>query len=109
MLYKTTVTGDISLLADMTSMKSISLNESNVSGDITSLKKMILLESFNIGGLCSGYFKTLCEGMRTQGRTSGKLSMNAYGGSVKVDSNTDFPSNTVVATFSSSGVTYSGV
>ena len=109
LLYKTAVNGNISLLSDLISMKSISLNETNVSGDITLLKKMISLESFNIGNLCTGNFKTLCEGMRTQGRNAGKLSMKAYGGSVKVDDNTDFPNNEVVATFTSSGITYSGV
>jgi hypothetical protein len=109
LLYKTAVYGNISLLSDLISMKSISLNESSVSGDITSSKKMISLESFNIGNLCTGNFKTLCEGMRTQGRNAGKLSMKAYGGSVKVDDSTAFPNNAVVATFTSSGITYSGV
>lgn len=94
----------------MTKVMSISLNESNISGNISSLKSLVLLQTLNISNtVCTGYFKSLCNEMKNQGRITGQLSSSAYGSSIKVDEDTVFPNNAVVATFTSSGISYSGV
>ena len=118
-LSNTQVSGDISALQNLTALTSIGLNglaTSDITGNIELLKGLVSLTIFKIGGSewtpyneLTGNFKNLCEGMKSAGRTSGTLTFwSGYSG-CKFDEDTALPSGDVVATFSSTEISYSGI
>ena len=108
-LNETSVSGDISSLSSLTSLQSLNLNATSVSGDISSFNNLIKLINLNMKNQCTGYFKTLCNSLNGNGKTSGTLTFYAYGGQIRIDNQTDCPNNDVIATFSEGSISYSGL
>ena len=107
-LYSTSVSGDISSLSSL-SLQEIILYNMPVSGDISSFNNMVKLSVLKMGDICTGYFKTLCNTLKTNGKTSGTLTFWAFQGQIKIDNQTNCPNNDVIATFSEGGISYSGL
>ena len=70
---------------------------------------MIELKLLKMGLQGTGYFKTLCNSLKDNGKSSGTLTFWAYGGQIKIDNQTDCPDNDVIATFSKGSISYSGL
>ena len=70
---------------------------------------MIGLTELKMGNQCTGYFKTLCNSLKNNGKTSGTLTFWSYGGQIKIDNQTECPNNDVIATFSEVGISYNGL
>ena len=85
------------------------LSNTSVSGDISSFNNMIELQTLKMGKQGTGYFKSLCNSLKNNGKTSGTLTFWAYDGQVKIDNQTNCPNNDVIATFSEGSISYSGL
>ena len=107
--YYKTLTGDISSLSSLTSLQTLTLDNTSVSGDISSFNNMIELQTLKMGKQGTGYFKSLCNSLKNNGKTSGTLTFWAYDGQVKIDNQTNCPNNDVIATFSEGSISYSGL
>ena len=105
----TSVTGDISSLSSLTNLQKVELYNTSVSGDISSFNNMVKLSILKMGDTCTGYFKTLCNSLKDNGKTSGTLTFWSYNGQIKIDNQTNCPNNDVIATFSEGGISYSGL
>ena len=103
------LTGDISSLSSLTGLQRLILFNLSISGDISSFNNMIGLTELKMGNQCTGYFKTLCNSLKNNGKTLGTLTFWAFGGQIKIDNQTDCPNNDVIATFSEGGISYSGL
>ena len=108
-LEDTSVTGDISSLSSLTNLQKVELYNTSVSGDISSFNNMVKLSILKMGDTCTGYFKTLCNSLKDNGKTSGTLTFWSYNGQIKIDNQTNCPNNDVIATFSEGGISYSGL
>ena len=108
-LDTTSVTGDISSLSSLTSLQTLRLYNTSVTGNISSFNNMIGLTELKMGNQCTGYFKTLCNSLKNNGKTSGTLTFWSYGGQIKIDNQTECPNNDVIATFSEVGISYNGL
>ena len=108
-LNNTSVSGDISSLSSLTSLQTLTLDNTSVSGDISSFNNMIELQTLKMGKQGTGYFKSLCNSLKNNGKTSGTLTFWAYDGQVKIDNQTNCPNNDVIATFSEGSISYSGL
>ena len=108
-LNNTSASGDISALSSLTSLQTLSLNDTSASGDISVFNNMIELKILKMGSQGTGYFKTLCNSLKNNGKTSGTLTFWAYSGQIKIDNQTNCPNNDVIATFSEEGISYSGL
>ena len=108
-LNTTSATGDISSLSSLTGLQRLILFNLSISGDISSFNNMIGLTELKMGNQCTGYFKTLCNSLKNNGKTLGTLTFWAFGGQIKIDNQTDCPNNDVIATFSEGGISYSGL
>ena len=103
------LTGDISSLSSLTNLQTLELAETSVSGDISSFNNMVKLSVLKMGNIGTGYFKTLCNSLKNNGRTSGTLIFWAFGGLIKIDNQTECPNNDVIATFSEGSISYKGL
>ena len=106
--YFSMITGNISSLSSLTSLQTLILFNTSVTGDISSFNNMIGLTELKIGNQCTGYFKTLCNSLKNNGKISGTLTFWSYGGQIKIDNQTECPNNDVIATFSEGEISYSG-
>ena len=105
----TNISGDISALSSLTSLQNLLLDGASVSGDISAFNNMVKLSVLKMGETCSGYFKTLCNSLKDNGKTSGTLTFWSYGGQIKIDEHTNCPNNDIIATFSKGEISYSGL
>ena len=62
-----------------------------------------------MGETCTGYFKTLCNSLKDNGKTSGTLTFWSYNGQIKIDEHTNCPNHDIIATFSGGDISYSGL
>ena len=108
-LQTSSVSGDISALSSLTSLQNLLLDGASVSGDISAFNNMVKLSVLKMGETCSGYFKTLCNSLKDNGKTSGTLTFWSYGGQIKIDEHTNCPNNDIIATFSKGEISYSGL
>ena len=108
-LRYTSISGDISSLSLLTNLQELILFNTSVSGDISSFNNMIKLNTLKMGSQGNGYFKTLCNSLKDNGKTSGTLTFWAYDGQIKIDEQTECPNNDVIATFSEGEISYSGL
>ena len=108
-LRNTSVSGDISSLSSLTNLQELILFSTSISGDISSFNNMIKLKLLKMGSQGTGYFKTLCNSLKNNGKTSGTLTFWSYNGQIKIDNQTECPNNDVIATFSEGEISYSGL
>lgn len=104
-----TLIGDISSLSSFASLKKLQLNGTSVSGDISAFNNLVKLSVLKMGETCTGYFKTLCNSLKDNGKTSGTLTFWSYNGQIKIDEHTNCPNNDIIATFSEGEISYSGL
>ena len=107
--YFRTLTGDISALSSLTNLQILQLIVTSVTGDISAFNNLIGLTELKMGNRGTGYFKTLCNSLKNNGKTSGTLTFWSYGGQIKIDDQTECPDHDVIATFSEGSISYSGL
>ena len=103
------ISGDISALSSLTSLQNLVLNNTSVSGDISAFNNLVKLSVLKMGKTCTGYFKTLCNSLKDNGKTSGTLTFWSYNGQIKIDEHTNCPNHDIIATFSEGEISYSGL
>ena len=108
-LQTTSISGNISALSSLTSLQELVLNGTSVSGDISAFNNLVKLSVLKMGETCTGYFKTLCNSLKDNGKTSGTLTFWSYNGQIKIDEHTNCPNHDIIATFSEGEISYSGL
>ena len=108
-LSNTSISGNISALSSLTSLQNLVLNGTSVSGDISAFNNLVKLSVLKMGETCTGYFKTLCNSLKDNGKTSGTLTFWSYNGQIKIDEHTNCPNHDIIATFSGGDISYSGL
>ena len=108
-VYTTSLYGNINSFKERTDIQALNLAATNVNGNIEELVKLVNLKEIIVDNTSiEGDFKLLCEGLHSNGKTTGTLKFNGNNSNVKIDSNNS-PNNDVIATFSEEGVSYSGI
>lgn len=98
--------GSISVFEDKTKLIKCAVQSNNLTGDIIAFNKCLSLENLALQGSgITGNIKNLCESLHNNGKVSGNIKFSFYNTNVKLDNNTSY-TDTVTATFTSSGVTY---
>lgn len=131
-MYSTAVSGNVESLNGCSVLREIYLNDTGVGGNLNNLDNLPALQILilrntrilegNVESMAkftkltelsvtnnnvTGYVKTLCENMYKNGRTSGTLKVGLGENNMRFDDSEGSKSTgTVIATFSTSGVTY---
>lgn len=98
--------GSISVFKNKTKLVTCLIQSNNLTGDIIAFDKCLKLENLTLQGSgITGNIKNLCESLHNNGKVSGNIRFSFYNTNVKLDNDTPY-TDTVIATFTSSGVTY---
>lgn len=103
------ISGDLSDIANLTKLTNLTLRGTLINGDISSLQNLTKLETISFGVHVTGNFKTLCENLNRNGKTSGTLKIWAYGSDIMADETHALPDNEVIASFEGGSISYSGI
>lgn len=98
--------GSISVFKDKTRLVRCEVQSNNLTGDIIEFNKCLNLERLTLQGSgITGNIKNLCKLLHNNGKVSGKITFSFNNTNVKLDNDTPY-TDTVIATFTSSDVTY---
>ena len=98
----------ISYFTKYTSLKTLDLGYTNISGVIDDISELIQLTTFNLFGLkctITGSLESLIEKMIGNGRSSGTLTLNQNNNGLLTLHDVSFGNSTMVITFSGTGAT----
>lgn len=98
--------GSISVFKGKTKLVKCAVQSNNLTGDIIAFNGCLNLENLALQGSgIIGNIKNLCESLHNNGKVSGKITFSFHNTNVKLDNDTPY-TDTVIATFTSSEVTY---